>query len=356
MAERHHGCLHLPELAATIQSVIDHGRDGFYEGAVASRIAQHVQASGGALSMADLAAHRGTWSAPLAVPFRGSIVHVQPPVSMGVLLLVALRLAERMAPAAMTADLVRRTDLLVGIKHTVFRRALADLGDPAFVPDRAHELLADAWIEASLFAEPSVAAVPGGGGDTTSIAVTDSSGTTISLIHSLFNEFGSRVLVPGTGLVLNDRLANLRTAPGPANALAGGKRPMHTLHSWVADLADGRVMSGATPGGRGQVQTNLQVLLGVIDDGLGLADAVGRPGGSTASRAVPPTTTPSTSSGTSTARPRPSWLAWATVSRRRAPTPTTTSGPARSSSTRRRRARPWPTTAVTAPRWPGDGR
>ncbi len=81
---------------------------------------------------------------------------------MGVLLLVALRLAERMAPAAMTAAWSAHGSARRHQAHGL-PSALADLGDPAFVPDRAHELLADAWIEASLFAEPSVAAVPGGG-------------------------------------------------------------------------------------------------------------------------------------------------------------------------------------------------
>lgn len=267
--------LRLPEMAATLAAVADRGRDGFYEGPVAERIATHVAGIGGALSRRDLTEHRGAWAQPLAARFRGATVHVQPPVSMGVLLLVALRLAERLAPLGLPEDVAARTDLLVGIKHTVFRRALAGLGDPAFVGDAAAALLTDAWIEANLHAEPATVAVPGGGGDTTSIAVTDAAGTSVSLIHSLFNEFGSRVLVPGTGIILNDRLANLRTAPGP-NGLRGGKRPMHTLHSWIADLGDGRTLAGGTPGGRGQVQTNLQVILGLVDDGLDLAASVGR--------------------------------------------------------------------------------
>jgi gamma-glutamyltranspeptidase/glutathione hydrolase len=267
--------LRLPELASTFAAIAEGGREGFYEGPVAERIAAHVAGIGGAMSRRDLSEHRGAWAQPLATTFRGATVHVQPPVSMGVLLLVALRLAERLAPLGVPADVAARTDLLVAIKHTVFRRALAGLGDPAFVGDAVTALLGDDWIDTHLHAEPATAMVPGGGGDTTSIAVTDAAGTSISFIHSLFNEFGSRVLVPGTGIVLNDRLANLRNGPGP-NGLRGGKRPMHTLHSWIADLGDGRTLAGATPGGRGQVQTNLQVLLGMVDDGLDLASSVGR--------------------------------------------------------------------------------
>jgi gamma-glutamyltranspeptidase/glutathione hydrolase len=82
--------------------------------------------------------------------------------------------------------------------------------------------------------------------------------------------------VPGTGIVLNDRLANLR--PGnAANSLQPGKRPMHTLHGYLVDRPDGSVLAGATPGGRGQVQTNLQVLVDVLDRGYDLQSAVDRP-------------------------------------------------------------------------------
>ena len=100
-------------------------------------------------------------------------------------------------------------------------------------------------------------------------------------IHSLFNEFGSRELVADTGIVLNDRLANL-VVPRPgepvgANALGPGKRPLHTLHGYIVEWPDGRAVAGATPGGRGQIQTNLQVLVRLIDRGAGLPAAVAAP-------------------------------------------------------------------------------
>jgi gamma-glutamyltranspeptidase len=106
--------------------------------------------------------------------------------------------------------------------------------------------------------------------------VTSPDGMVVSFIHSLFNEFGARELVPGTGIVLNDRLANLRPGEG-ANSLRAGKRPMHTLHCYMVDRADGSTLSGSTPGGRGQVQTNLQVLVDVLDRGNELQSAVSRP-------------------------------------------------------------------------------
>jgi gamma-glutamyltranspeptidase/glutathione hydrolase len=115
------------------------------------------------------------------------------------------------------------------------------------------------------------------GTDTTSLAIVDGSGMAVSFIHSLFNEFGARELVPETGIVLNDRLANLRVDPAHPNGLAPGKRPMHTLHSYVAQRSDGTLITGATPGGRGQMQTNIQVLLNVLERGDDLQAAIDRP-------------------------------------------------------------------------------
>lgn len=263
------------DLAATLQAVAGGGRDAFYRGRVAGAIAAHAHTLGGALEVDDLAAHSGEWTAPLSARYRNTTVFVQPPVSMGVLLLVALRLVERAMPEGLPRDPARLVDFLVRVKHVVFDEALPLLGDPRRSTFDPVGLLRDEWIAGH---QPPVhEAIGGNGSDTTSIAVTDEQGNSVSFIHSLFNEFGSRVLVPGTGIVLNDRLANLRVDAESPNGLEPGKRPMHTLHGYIARNDNGRVIAGATPGGRGQVQTNLQVLLNIFDHGDSIGDAIDRP-------------------------------------------------------------------------------
>jgi gamma-glutamyltranspeptidase / glutathione hydrolase len=266
-----------PDLAETLQIIAATGPAGFYGGEVAKRIATHVAARGGALSMDDLAAHRGLWATPVAAGYRGATVYANAPVSMGVLLLACLRALERAFPAWLPPEGPALTDLLVRLKHLVFAEVLPVLGDPGVTPNP--DVLAEAAVDrlgAALAGDVPAGPSPSLASDTTSIAVTAADGTSVCLIHSLFNEFGSRELVPGTGIVLNDRLANLTRAGGP-NDLAPGKHPMHTLHCYLADLPDGTTLAGATPGGRGQVQTNLQVLIDVIDRGHALQAAVSRP-------------------------------------------------------------------------------
>jgi gamma-glutamyltranspeptidase/glutathione hydrolase len=265
-----------PDLAETLRLISAAGPAGFYGGEVAKRIGAHVASRGGALSADDLAAHRGLWATPVVASYRGATVHANAPVSMGVLLLACLRALERAFPAGLPDDGPALTDVLVRLKHIVFAEVLPLLGDPDVLPNP--DVLGEAAVErlgAALAGAAAPATLPLAS-DTTSIAVTGADGTTVCLIHSLFNEFGSRELVPGTGVVLNDRLANLTRNGGP-NELAPGKHPMHTLHCYLADLADGTTLAGATPGGRGQVQTNLQVLIDVIDRGNGLQAAVSRP-------------------------------------------------------------------------------
>ena len=269
-----------PDLADTIGAIAADGPDVFYRGEIAKRIAAHITGRGGALATDDLAAHRGLWVEPLEIGYRDARVLTNGPVSLGVLLLACLRVVERAYPDGAPLDDVELTDVLVRLKHLAFGEMLATLGDPSFV-GRADLLGDDAVAEvaerlARREPRPLTAALAPDGPDTTSLAVTDAEGTTVTLIHSLFNEFGARELVPGTGVVLNDRLANQRRGGGP-NSLAPGKRPLHTLHTYLVERADGAVVAGATPGGRGQVQTNLQVLIEVIDRRRDLQAAVTMP-------------------------------------------------------------------------------
>lgn len=291
-----------PRLADTLEAVAAGGRDAFYRGPVAEALAAHVRAGGGLLDAADLARHRTGWVEPISTRYRDLTVYTQPPVSLGCVLLAELRMYERLGLGALAPDDPARIDAMVRCKLAAYADALATLGDDPLSPARAAALLSDEHTERRcerlLAVAPDDLRVPAveiadsrivdgsaarperavgvAGGDTTCVSVLDSAGSAVTLIHSLFNLFGSRVYEPTTGVLLNDRMANQVVGPGP-NEITGGRRPLHTLSAFLLERHSRAVMAGATPGGRGQVQINFQVIVNATDCGMDLQAAVDAP-------------------------------------------------------------------------------
>ena len=263
----------LPALARTLREIGAGGPSAFYGGRLASALVSTVDRLGGLLSAGDLAAHSCDFEPPITVRYGGAAVSVTPPVSMGWLLLQMLLLYDGLEGRVLDGE-ADRIDLMVRCKHAAF-------SDLALMPrwQEASDVMPvlsgdslDRWcalISEQRLAAPApvaVAATPAAGGsDTTCLSVVDGQGLMVTFIHSLFNEFGSRVVVPGTGIVLNDRLAKQPARFGQSSQPPRPRRPLHTLVGYHVHDNDRRLV-GATPGGRGQVQTNFQVLRSVIDD------------------------------------------------------------------------------------------
>ena len=274
----------LPALGRTLRRVAAAGPPEFYEGSLARALIRALSSRGGLLGEADLAEHSCRFEPPLAVRYNSAELWVTPPVSMGWVLLQQLLLYDRLEGRRIE-DEADRVDLMVRCKHAAF----ADL---SLLPrwQEASDVTAvlqpealDRWCSEiadqrrSASSEPAAkAAAAAAGDDTTCLSVADNSGLMVTFIHSLFNEFGSRVAVPGTGIVLNDRLARQPATIGRPGLPPRARRPLHTLVAYAA-LHDGRRFTGATPGGKGQVQTNFQVLRSIIDDGISPQAAVDRP-------------------------------------------------------------------------------
>ena len=205
----------------------------------------------------------------------------QPPVSQGHILLEELAIADGLDLRAMGWGSVEQIHTMVEIKKLAFADRDALAGDPRTVPFAVEELLDGAFIaqrrraiagRAAERAEP--AALPA---DTTYLAVVDRDGNAVSLIESVFSAFGSATVVPGTGILLNNRLSGFSLDARSPNALAPGKRPVHTLNAVI--VLDGslpRFVYG-TPGRHAQVQTNFQVGVGLIDHGLEVQEAIEAP-------------------------------------------------------------------------------
>jgi gamma-glutamyltranspeptidase/glutathione hydrolase len=267
------------DLARSLASIAEHP-GAFYSGALAGQIAAHASARGGRLAPRDLAEHASPWTEPLWSRYRGRDIATHPLVSLGCVLLEELRILEGFDLASLAPDDGELVALEVAASEAAAEDADARLGDPSAVTARAEDLLSDEraewWrerIAAGARARPAVAM----GSDTTSIVVADGDGSCACVLQSLFNEWGSRELVGGTGILLNDRLANLRVGGATPNRVRPGKRPLHTLHAYVVLSDDELVLAGGTPGGRGQAQTNMQVIVNVLDHKDDAQTAIDRP-------------------------------------------------------------------------------
>lgn len=268
-----------PDLAKTLETIATNGRAGFYGGQVADLI---VKGSDGWFSHEDLAAHKTRVLPPLAGRYRDLMVHGQPPPSQGMILIEELLLAAgyplRDIPEA------QRTHLLVEAKKLAFADRNSYLGDPEW-RDIAVEQLFDTMHIARRRAEidPFYASgtnitAPSEGNDTTYFVIVDDAGDAVSWIQSVFHNFGSAWMPAGTGVLFNNRLTGFSLDPMSPNCIAPGKRPAHTLNAWLATHPDGRLAYvGGTPGGHVQVQTNLQILVNVVDLGMDVQQAVEAP-------------------------------------------------------------------------------
>jgi gamma-glutamyltranspeptidase/glutathione hydrolase len=248
-----------PELATLLAAIGREGRDAFYSGGMADAIAAAVQSTGGRLDQQDLVDHRSVVAPPLTTAWRGRTLHVQPPVSQGVLLSMVLAAEERLG----AFDSPQRDH--VGIELTASSFAYRD---------RACDGLA--LLDEPLAVDVARASRRGGPRSylhTAGVAVSDASGMTVSSLISVFDSFGSAVFVPEGGFTLNNRAAGFTRAP---NDCAGGKRPIHTLAPVLLETTEGCIAL-ATPGADGQVQTLLQVLSNLFIEGDDIATAIARP-------------------------------------------------------------------------------
>ncbi len=273
--------LRQPALASALDAIAQGGRAAFYEGDLSRQIAEGVQRAGGCMTAEDLARHRALVLGPLATDYRGATVYETPPNSQGLILLEELNIVEGFDMAAMGHLSADSVHTMVEAKKLAFEDRLRHVGDPAFVPFGAGEVLSKEWA-ARRRAEVDPArtradATLATSADTTSFVVADGAGNVCSFIQSIYAHFGSAVAIPEAGVIMNNRMCGFSLDPASPNVLAPGKRTMHTLNTYLV-FREGRPwIIGNTPGADFQVQTNLQVLTGIIDYGLDPQAAVDAP-------------------------------------------------------------------------------
>lgn len=268
-----------PRLAATFEHLAHAGLDDFYRGDVAREVAADLEAAGSAVTRDDMKRYEARWRAPLSVRLPGAtLFNTQPPTQgLASLLLHAMfdrieaREAESPAHWHVLIEAAKRA-------YAIRDRVVTDFDqlkvDPAscLAPERIER-------EAAAIRLDRAASWPlaSADGDTIWMGAMDGSGLAISFIQSLFWEYGSGVVLPKTGLLMQNRGLAFSLDPKALNPLQPGRRPFHTLNCPLAVFDDGRVASYGAMGGDGQPQFQAQVFFRAIRYGLGVSEALDRP-------------------------------------------------------------------------------
>ncbi|CAI8009038.1 Glutathione hydrolase-like YwrD proenzyme [Geodia barretti] len=250
----HGDVVRLPTLGRTLQTIAEGGSEAFYKGDISQRIATYVRQSGGWLVPDDLAAHHSDWDEPISTDYRGVTVWECPPNGQGIGALMALNLG--FADALRYVADPRVTDVpidaLLSKEYAGTRR---DLIGPSHV------------VEKPVYGDPLASS------DTVYLTAVDGEGNACSLINSLYQGFGSGLVVPNTGIALQNRGSLFSLDPDHPNYLQGGKRPYQTIIRMATREGEFWLSFGVM-GGFQQPQGHLQVISNMVDFGMNSQQAL----------------------------------------------------------------------------------
>ena len=271
--------MRLAALAGTLRRLAAEGLDGFYRGALAADIAADLAAVGSPLTAQDLSAHHATVQAPLEVAVTGARLFNTPPPTQGVASLMILALFDRLK--VQEAEGFDHLHGLIEATKQAFILRDREIGDPGAMRRAAAELLQAPQLDRlARNVDPGTALAwpaPPSGGDTVWLGVIDREGRAVSMIQSLFFEFGSGVVLPRTGVLWQNRGSSFNLAGEGVRGLRPGAKPFHTLNPALAQFEDGRTMVYGTMGGEGQPQTQAAVFSRYAWFGAHLQEAVTAP-------------------------------------------------------------------------------
>ncbi len=283
-----------PDLAATLREI---GRDGvetFYRGRLAERIVSAARANGSALTLEDFQSYRPRMVEPLSIQYKhGTVYSSPPPLTGGVTVLMALKALDEYNWTGYTVHDPRTLHRVGSVLREVYPQVTRDIGDHPDASSRALALLkpdninaiyrrsleASAVIESPKTPQPAAttgraAPIQWDEASTTHFVIKDEKGNWVSATLSLSNHFGACVVVPGTGLLLNNSMSNFSLlSVDSVNALAAGKRPRSTVAPIMMLGEDGPVFALGIPGGQRIPTTSIQLMLAMYEFGLGPAEA-----------------------------------------------------------------------------------
>ena len=293
--------LRLPELARTLARVRDQGRAGFYKGETARLLLAEMQRRGGLVSQQDLDGYQAKWREPLRGRYRDyEVISMPPPSSGGVALLQMLQMLEPVDLAQQGYHTPIATHYITEAERRVYADRATYLGDPDFgsVPvrklldlDYNRQRAATLRPRGRATASADVAAgkdLPGyESRETTHYSIVDAFGNAVSCTTTLNGAYGSKVVVPGAGFLLNNEMDDFSAKAGvpnayglvggSANAIAPGKRMLSSMTPTILTRGGKLALVVGTPGGSTIITSVLQAILGVVDYGLNAQQAVAAP-------------------------------------------------------------------------------
>ncbi len=264
-----------PALAATLRRIGREGRAGFYEGPVRRDILNRLKSLGGLHEAEDFAAQHAEWVEPIHAPYRGCEVYECPPNGQGLAALMILRQLEGFALGDDSLTEADRLHLLAEATKSAYRVRDEAIADPAQTDVDVENYLSNGWAERARGLIRLDRVLPGNewhGGtlhaDTVYLCTVDRDGNACSFINSLFSSFGSGIVAPESGVLLQNRGSAFRTIPGHPNAIAPGKRPFHTIIPAML-VKDGQaVMPFGIMGGQYQAVGHAHFVHRMLDRGL----------------------------------------------------------------------------------------
>ena len=265
----------LPELGRTLEVIAEGGSEAFYKGEIAKKMSDFIQSEGGWITTEDLADHHSDWDVPIHTEYRGVDVWECPPNGQGIAALMALNIAEGFDIAGMGFQSPDTYHHLIESMRLGFSDALDYVADPRVteVPigmllDKKRAGERRALITGGRAMENVGSGMPYPNSDTVYLTVVDGDGNACSFINSLFKGFGSGMVVPTTGIALQNRGALFSLDSNHPNFVKGGKRPFQTIIPAMATRDGEMWLSFGVMGGFMQPQGHLQVISNMVDFNL----------------------------------------------------------------------------------------
>jgi gamma-glutamyltranspeptidase/glutathione hydrolase len=273
-----------PKLADTLETIGREGPDAFYRGSLTDGIVSYLRDKGGLHTLEDFDTSRGEYVAPISTEFRGRRVFECPPNGQGVIALMIMKILERFRPCE---DPLNSANLHIEVEATRLAYAERDsiIADAGFLPVSVETLLSDTLAdELASRIDPDKAsppAVPLEVGaehkDTVMICVVDKDRNAVSLINSIFHAYGSGLVTPQSGILLQNRGEAFVLKKGHPNAIGPRKRPLHTIIPGMVTEGDRVVMAFGVMGGNYQAMGHAHFLAKLFDHGLDLQTAIDLP-------------------------------------------------------------------------------
>ncbi|MFW6195073.1 MAG: gamma-glutamyltransferase family protein, partial [Chloroflexota bacterium] len=274
-APRYGDLMRLPELGESLTEIAEGGRDAFYHGSLGRKLAEFVQAEGGWITEEDMAGHHSDWDEPISTDYRGVTVWECPPNGQGIAALIAMNIAEGFDISGMGFQSADAYHHLIEAMRLGFADALQYVADPrvtetpiAGLLDKKYAGERRSGISPTHAQENVSYGSPLPASDTVYVTAVDGEGNACSFINSLYQGFGSGMVVPGTGIALQNRGALFSLDRAHPNFLMPGKRPYHTIIPAMATRGSDMWLSFGVMGGFQQPQGHLQVISNMVDFGL----------------------------------------------------------------------------------------